>query len=195
MAVRIKTNAFELAKQTAQLSAALRSDLIRAAVEAFLDVHLEEVQRSTQARLAKDPTGALLRSWEVYTYTSGNKVGGGVRSGLPYARIHDRGGTITAKAGRNLAIPILANVGRASRGLWPRHDSTPMRAWRSKRGKLLLWDVSRSPAIPRYVLQPSVTIPATRYIQLGVEAAERPAVEAFTTTITEALDRAQETTS
>lgn len=167
------------------LAGQLTESLRREALQRSLSVVQAAVMRSTRDVLAKDPTGALMRSWEVEVGADG--MSGSVRSGSPYAAIHERGGTILPKR-RKLAIPV--GLRRSERGLWPRFDPTPMRAWRSRSGKLLLWDVSRTPAVPRYLLVDRVTIPATRYISTAVESSMDDAADAYMATVSAALDAA-----
>ena len=77
---------------------------------------------SVKKRKGKDawrrPTGQLMRSWEKFFRVSngGSDVVFGSLSELPYAAMHDTGGTIKAKK-KYLAIPL--NKGARNRG-WPR---------------------------------------------------------------------------
>lgn len=167
----------------------LAPELLERALQRSLAVVQAAVMKTTNERLTKDPTGALMRSWEVDVEPGGQ--GGSVRSGLPYAEIHDRGGIVYPR-GKYLAIPLRPPMRRSERGLWPRHDRTPMRAWRSRRGNLLLWDVSRAKPVPRYLLLKQVTIPATRYISDAVESSMGEAAQVYFETISAALDAAGE---
>lgn len=167
-----------------ELSRLVSPELQRAAVHRALLVLQAAIVRQTKARLDKDPTGALMRSWEVDLFPAG---GGGIRSTLPYARIHNEGGVIQARSGRHLAIPLRPPITAGMRGLRPRDDPTPMRAWRSKAGSLFLWDVSQTPPVPRYLLRRSVQIPATHYLDVAVRTSEEDAARAITATIEEAI--------
>lgn len=192
MTVRLDFNEDFLAQVTAAFGEdVLDARLYEQAFTAALETIQAEVVRSTMARLAKDPTGELARSWEVAVGVSGSEVSGSVRSEVPYARIHNEGGTVRPRRGKYLAIPLRPPLPRgAGRRMMPRHDATPMRAWRSRRGNLLLWDVSRSPPQPRYLLRRETQIPATRYIDIAVEASTDDAHGAFVAVVEEALDRA-----
>lgn len=70
-----------------------------------------EVSRSVRSKLALDPTGRLARSFLVTAEDKGDIVSSTAASGLPYAAIHDQGGTIRAKK-KYLAIPIGGKPGR-----------------------------------------------------------------------------------
>lgn len=183
----------ELAEAAAALDGVVSPALIEDAVLAYLDVMLAAVQRSTRDRLTQDPTGALMRSWEIdLRITSAGKADGAVRSGLPYAAIHDRGGTIRPRR-RYLAIPNLDVLGRSRRGLWPRHDRTPMRFVPGRRrGTAYLVELGRGGRV-RYTLRESVTLPATRYVEIAVSSSEDTANNALAERLTEALERASQT--
>lgn len=192
MALRLRDNADRLAEAASKLSGVLGDSLLQEALRVALEALQAEVQRSAKQHLAKDPTGALVRSWRVFTESVGEGIArGSVGSDLPYARIHDVGGTIRPKRAKYLAIPLRPPVPRGLRGLSPRFDSTPMRAWRSKKGNLLLWQVGRGPARPRYLLRESVEIKATHYARLASESAARDVEQAFITHIDAALKRAE----
>jgi hypothetical protein len=80
--------------------------------------------------------------------------------GIPYARIQELGGTITAKNGKFLCIPLPAALD--SNGL-PLQSSP--RDWpntfcaKSKAGNLLIFQRRGTSVVPLYVLKTSVTIP------------------------------------
>lgn len=187
MTFTVTDNGAELAAAVGALGDRLDRALLAEAFGAGLSALQAEIQRSTASRLAKDPTGALLRSWEVEVRPVGDRVvEGGVTSALPYARIHDEGGIVRPKRGRFLAIPQRG----VARGLMPRHDLTPMRAIPTRKGGYLLIDVASGRV--RYVLVREVRIPATHYVRLAVEAASDDARGAFVAHLTAALERAAE---
>lgn len=191
MTVEVDFNAHFLDAVTAAFGPDVLSiGLYEEALTAALETIQAEVVRSTMTRLAKDPTGQLARSWEVVVSVADGKVDGAVRTDVPYARIHEEGGVIRPTSGSYLAIPLRPPIPRGARGMMPRNDPTPMRAWRSRRGNLLLWDVAQTPPEPRYLLRREVTIPATHYIRIGVETSTPDAHGAFIAVVETALERA-----
>jgi hypothetical protein len=82
-------------------------------------------------------------------------------NGVPYGRIHETGGTIRAKNGKYLTIPLPAALNS---------DGTPKkrsaREWdrtfvrESKAGNLLIFQKRGSGIVPLYVLKKKVRIPA-----------------------------------
>lgn len=157
-----------------------------------LEVLRDQLERTTREVLAKDPTGALSRSWTVRLEVKGGgqEVLGVVGTPLAYAQIHNEGGVIKPKAGKFLAIPVRPPT---ARGLAPSRDSTPMVAIRSKAGKPFLADKSklaRGVVEARYLLRRQVTIQATNYVDIAVRAARQPMADELLNATVQALRRA-----
>lgn len=119
-----------------------------------------EVRREVVDK-AKGGTGGLARSFEPKTIkTTEKETIVGTFSDLPYARIQDEGGTITAKRGFR-AIPIGDRARRVA-GLWPRDwPQKALFAFKSKRGNVLLARSDREPGdsdFLQYLLRRSVTL-------------------------------------
>lgn len=102
----------------------------------------ERLSGPTSAESLSRRSGQLARSNAHAVTTSPTKptlevaIGGGV----PYARAHEHGATITPKKSKYLAIPLgaartAAGVGRVTS---PRNWPNPLRVLRSRRGNLLL---------------------------------------------------------
>ena len=114
---------------------------------------------------------AILNSVEVTGSTFLDMEGSIGAPGIPYASIQETGGTIKAKSGKMLAIPLPAamttdgvSMLRSPRD-WP---NTFVR--KSKAGNLIIFMKLGDRIVPLYVLKPSVTIPARLGMQATLEA-------------------------
>lgn len=130
----------------------------REAAQALLDA----IRENARSRLTKDPTGALERSFYVEGDPSDELW---VASALPYARIHDTGGTIRPKRGKYLAIPL----NKAQRGIWPRDYSGKLFFFVSRRGSKLLAERRGSTIDPKYLLKTHVQIQPTNYVRDAIK--------------------------
>src|SRR5271165_2171024 len=105
-------------------------------------------------------TEAILSSVKVSGQTFDTVQGSIGAPGIPYARIQETGGTITAKGGKFLCIPLPAALDGNGLPL----QSSP-RDWpntfcaQSKAGNLLIFQRRGTSIVPLYVLKTSVTIP------------------------------------
>jgi phage gpG-like protein len=117
---------------------------------------LHHIKTNASARLNKASTGALERSFR--TVERGDVIE--IVSDSAYARIHDKGGVITAKRSKNLAIPLEKGL----RGISPRQLGRPMFAITSRSGNKLLVERSAGGVNPLYLLKPQVRIQPTNYI-------------------------------
>jgi hypothetical protein len=82
--------------------------------------------------------------------------------GVPYARIHEYGGTITPKRAKNLAVPVGAAKTRAgvARYSGPTSIFAALKFILNKKtGKKLLVRAGRGPLEVLFVLVPSITLP------------------------------------
>lgn len=124
-------------------------------------------------------TGALSRSYRpsVEKRADGT-ISAGAFSDLVYAWIHEVGGPIVAKRGKNLAIPFPD----VPLGLQPR-NRTDLQFAISRKGNKLL--VERSTGRPQYLLRPSVNIRPKKYLTKAADRAT-PRIE---TLIARAIER------
>lgn len=115
-------------------------------------------------------TGALLNSVKKDVYEEGGAVVGEVGTeGVPYARIHEFGGTIRPKNAQNLTIPTDVNR---------RADGTPKMSiqdvFATKKAFIAKGVVFLKKGAgniePMFILKKSVTIPARPYIQPALAA-------------------------
>lgn len=197
MVTRITENGQDLVRSIdLLLRRGLPRETVQAAMMNAMLVLEGSLRTETVRRLSKDPTGALARSWRAQVTAGGvGPIQGFVGTALPYAEIHNRGGIIRPRRGKYLAIPLRPPIPRGQRGLMPRNDPTPMRAWRSRSGKLFLWSLKGSDPRPRYLLVSSVKIPATRYIDIATQHAQRPMHDAFADYVDRALRAAAQRAS
>lgn len=165
MAFKSKVLGRKLGKFKAEVDT-LVSNRMREASRTFQQLMQSRLRGPTGSNTLATRTGALRRSVRANV----EKLGGGYRvtfragANVPYARIHETGGAITAKRTSNLAIPLAAAKTKAgvSRLASPRQDPT-LKFIVSKRGSKLLVRIVGKGAnkriIPHYVLKPSVYIP------------------------------------
>jgi hypothetical protein len=105
------------------------------------------------------------------TGTKLTNIQGRLGSALPYAKIHETGGTITAKKSKYLTIPLPAALGpngvpkKKSAKDW---DSTFVA--KSKKGNLIIFHKEGGRTVPLYVLKTSVKIPARLGLRETLEA-------------------------
>lgn len=115
-------------------------------------------------------TGQLRRSLGVKLFDLGTRQGavGFIGGGVPYALIHEKGGTIYPKSAQNLAIPVGKSLTKAgvARLSGPRASTVPLRFIKNhKTGNLLLIVDQKKkgknqPVDVRFVLKRFVQIPA-----------------------------------
>ena len=135
----------------------------------------------TQAKDAYRTSGLRIRSGSLFGSISGGvlaegqgiglfvKAGGLDRHGQPirYARLQEQGGTVNAKRGRYLAIPL--DPAKTPRGV-PRYDSPRVLGnqlfFHMKDGKAYL--INKSTVKAWYRLKESVTIKARPYLRPGL---------------------------
>lgn len=141
---------------------------LRRATPAILEAAIRSValelegrlKRSGQQRLAKDPTGDLVRS------VRAEAAGGTYRvaTDRPYARIQDQGGTILPKRGKYLSVPV--EQPKSLRGKWPRDYGRELQYIPSRPHPVLVHSSGRV----EFVLLSSVTIVGTRWWTDEIEA-------------------------
>jgi len=113
---------------------------------------------------------SIIRSVKVSGETFAT-IQGSIGSDTPYAGIQEFGGTINAKSGKYLAIPLPAALDAAGVPLM----SGP-RAWpntfvaKSKAGNLIVFQKRGTSIIPLYVLRTSVTIPPRLGLKKSLDA-------------------------
>lgn len=108
--------------------------------------------------------GGLARSYRPsLVAVSGKKVVTGVFSDLVYAGIQNRGGVVTPRNAKALAIPLNKSI---PVGKWPRHFARGELFFvKSKRGNSLLARTKGKDGIePMFLLRKSVTIRGTNYL-------------------------------
>lgn len=126
-------------------------------------------------------SGHLAQSIQTSVYQDGAsvvtaRIGSGVANNrrMPYAEIHEDGGTITPKKAKWLTIPLEAAL--TPSGV-PKKASA--REWKntfvgkSKGGALIIFQkVGKKTLVPLYVLKKSVRIPARHYMSETLEASK-----------------------
>lgn len=161
----------EVAAKLQKASGTIQHDMIKWLLQAAL--HVEGTIREVIFRtLTKSPTGNLARSFKARVLRgSGSDVSAGVFSNLIYAKIHDEGGTITPRTGKNLAIPL----NQAAKRRWPREWSKGTLRFAKMRGKKFLVDQNGK---PQYLLKQSVSIRGRHYLKISMREA-MPGVRKF----------------
>lgn len=173
VAVSVVVDASAAPRKLNRVGVAIQKELGPSTLRAAL--HLEGVTREVvMTTFTRNPTGNLARSYKATLIRTGKQSAAGVYSDAPHARIHDRGGTIKPRTGKNLPVPLSARA-RNTRGLWPRHwPKGQLFMLRSKAGKILLASRGRgrrAKLIFHYVLKPSVQISGKQYLRAAVNKA------------------------
>lgn len=166
----------------------MNTDIIKRGVRAGMNVIQAQVQRNAVAKLNKDPTGALAAGFRTVVRKTARGKAVGHLHGVPYARIHDKGGTIKSK-GKMLALPMKGQP----KGITPDTYSGELKAWATSTGKVFLWDITdKKKPFPVFFLTNSVTIRATNYVHDAYRQAERDVMGAFAYEVSKHLGTLEE---
>jgi len=129
---------------------------------AFVVKYIKQV--TLTGAILKVGSGKLRRSVRMDVHDKGNlyELAVGTR-GSKYARIHEKGGTITPKRKKYLTIPLPGIKG------WARNYPNAF-VIKSKKGNLLIVERSgKTDLKPLFVLKKSVKIPETRWLSKSIE--------------------------
>jgi hypothetical protein len=111
-------------------------------------------------------TGALMRSFRPVLEDKNGELSAGVYSDLPYAAIHEFGGTISAN-GKKLAIPLTTTA----RQVYPRSYPGELFVWKSENGNVFLAESRKMKRKNKlrlvYLLRDSVYIKPKGYLDLA----------------------------
>lgn len=149
------------------------------------------IRKTTREIFPSGRTGALARSFrETFLGWSDGAVSAAAVSDLTQAGILDRGGVITAKSGRNLAVPV--GAGRAlPAGKWPRDFAKGELTLIGRKGRPpLLARVSGRKVTPLFILKPSVKIRGRHYLEAARETAASGVADIVAGGVSEAIDKA-----
>ena len=132
-------------------------------------------------------SGQLARSFLPATYIKqeGDRVSAGALSDLPYAAIQNRGGVITPKTAKALAVPISAKAKTMWPRDWPRDALAFVKS--KKTGVPLLIDAKAETKRPivHYVLKRSQEIEPKRYLERSAKEITPKLRELFRDTLGE----------
>jgi hypothetical protein len=155
------------------LSKELR-DWLDTVAEALAKRHGSPWPGGTTENTLSKRSGALVQSIKDSVEVTGTKlddIQGRLGSALPYAKIHETGGTITAKKSKYLTIPLPAALGpngvpkKKSAKEW---DNTFIAT--SKKGNLIIFQKQGGRVVPLYLLRTSVKIPPRLGLRDTLEA-------------------------
>ena len=129
------------------------------------------LDKSTRQFLNKRSTGTLANSWNATLIkTSDYMITAGAYSDLPYASIHDTGGTVkSSRPGGSLAIPLT----RAARNVGSPRNFSGLKFFPAFGGRAPLFI---GDGVAQYALPKSVYIPSTGYISYAA-AQSAPHIE------------------
>lgn len=157
---------------TAKVGEAIKGNMLQAAELAAGAVRREVFRTFNPgtSKLARSYTATLLQP-------KAGKLRAGAISDLVYARIQDKGGTITPKTAKALTVPISNQAKALSRsGVGAREFPTPL---------ALIWPKGKSSGVlvskqgVEYALKRSVDIPATNYLDKSAKAVDPELEELF----------------
>ena len=170
-----KTDVDRVINKLAQLDPK-RKDAI--AYRSFVDATAyieQQLKINISGRILKVRTGDLHDSIGSIVKDTGNQlegiIGSGARQGnrLPYADIHETGGTITPKNVQWLTIPLRAALTPSGMPRGRARDFENTFFAYSKAGNLILFQRKGKKAVALFLLKKSVTIPARRYMSITAE--------------------------
>lgn len=108
-------------------------------------------------------SGRLAGDWFIDQRGSGNTFSVTLATPIKYAQIHQRGGTITPKSAKMLAIPLPGAMTQSQAAQGPRANPN-LRFIRSKKGNLLLAEIGARGIKPMWILKKSVGIPKRLFV-------------------------------
>jgi phage gpG-like protein len=119
-------------------------------------------------------------------------IGSGARRGkpLPYAAIHEKGGTIRPKRAKYLTVPLPAAMTKSGvvRKRAREYRDTFVRKTASR--SLILYQKKGNKALPLFALKKSVKIPARKYMSKTLKSRKSRVMEIFRDTVTSEVERA-----
>lgn len=150
---------------------------------------------NVSGRILKRRTGRLAQSIESKVTPKldgiGVVVGSGVRQGnrIPYADIHETGGTIRPKNAKYLTIPAKANKTSAGQTRFTAKELFSAYAGKLyfSNGALILKKSARAKGKVMFWLKKQVKIPARRYLSRTLEETQRKIVKILLTGVRQGL--------
>jgi phage gpG-like protein len=170
-----KADVDRVINKLAQLDPKRKDDI---AYKSFVDATAfieQQLKMNISGKILKVRSGRLHTSIGSIVDDSGNQlhgiIGSGVRQGqrVPYADIHETGGTITPKRVNWLTIPLRAALTPAGMPRGRARDFENTFFAYSKAGNLILFQLKGKKAVALFLLKKSVTIPARRYMSITAE--------------------------
>lgn len=161
---------------------ALKSPQIVGAFRRGLLAIEDKLKQNTSGPILKVRSGRLRNSIGSFTFGRDKelvgRVGSGVRTGEPvkYASILERGGVITAKNGKMLAIPIGAALTPAGVERFRPNDIRGRSFIMRKNGRAIIFLKQGKRALPVFVLKRSVKIPAFHYLSRSLAQSQSQAL-------------------
>lgn len=141
---------------------------------------------------AKDPSGALAKSFRLRIRRGGELGSMSVLSDSRYAAIHETGGTIKPRRANYLTIPLTPRARKFKARIFP----GVLFAFKSKRGKLLLAQKTGRRKIKiHYVLKKSVRIRAKHYLSDATSKSVGDAERTFGSMAVAVTESARRTTN
>lgn len=173
----ITSNAEKVAGDLLAINAGISARTLKQMTAASIALQ-REIRLSVRGSLGPG-RGKLAQSWQIFpARVRGNSVEGGAASNMPYAAIHEYGGTVRPVTAGALTIPLIDEARRKRA-----RDYADLFLYRSPLGKAFLArQVKRSGGRNTlelvYLLLKQVTLKATRYITKAEKAAE-PAITGY----------------
>ncbi len=153
-------------------------------------------ERIVDDKLSGDPlkarSGRLRDSIASQVSASGNEATGLISTDVPYARIQEFGGTITARAAANLTIPLAAALGGDGEALFSARDLIGNPSLGGFIGtfvrKQILFGKSAGGAItPLFKLQASVELPPRSFFGSALAENQSQILDLFRTGVANAI--------
>lgn len=180
--------AVELGQIAGRIAQGLEPEMI--AATAMLREHIVDDKLSGDPLKAR--SGRLRNSITSEVSASGNEATGLISTAVPYARIQEFGGTITARAAANLTIPLAAALGGDGEARFSARELIGNPALGGFIGtfvrKQILFGKSAGGAItPLFKLQASVKIPPRSFFGSALAEKRSPILDLFRTSVANAI--------
>ncbi len=185
-------SASDVALELGQIAGGIAQSLEPAMTEATAMLK----ERIVDDKLSGDPlkarSGRLRNSIASEVSASGNEATGFISTAIPYARIQEFGGAITARAAANLTIPLAAALGGDGEARFSARELIGNPSLGGFIGtfvrKQILFGKNAGGAItPLFKLQPSVEIPSRSFFGSALTENQSQILDLFRTGVANAI--------
>ena len=169
MGIQIVTNLPALPEAIGRVAAALPQTLHATIQQAAETLREQIISGKLSGSPLKTRSGALKESLSTAVRQDGVETTGVVGTSIRYARIQEFGGTIRARSGANLTIPLAGALDSAGQARFSAREVIANPALGGFRGtfmrnRIVFGSLAGGAIVPLFKLQPSVEIPARSFM-------------------------------